>query len=260
MNMLIINITAVLLRLLFRLRYRLVVKGLDELRGRGGCLIMPNHPAEVDPVLVSSQLWKLCKVRPVVVEKFYYLPVVHFILSTIRSIPIPEMERTDGAHKRKCIQQSVRAVQDCIAALRRGENLMVYPSGRLMRTNVEQVGEKSGVHTLLKSAPNAAVVLVRTSGLYGSIFSRALSGRESPDFWDTLKKALAIVFKNFVFFVPKRTVTIEFEPAPPDFPYGADAAALGSWLSNWYNRPGPDGPTFVAYSCWTKEIPELSSI
>ena len=80
-------------RLMVALRYRVFVKGLDKiksdvLKGSGGILFLPNHPAEIDPVLLEMVLWPKFQTRPLVVENFYRLkgfPEVLFSLPTKRS-------------------------------------------------------------------------------------------------------------------------------------------------------------------------------
>jgi len=56
-------------RCLLALRYRLHIDGLDQVRGlRGPVLILPNHPAYIDPALVFVALWPALKPRPMVFD------------------------------------------------------------------------------------------------------------------------------------------------------------------------------------------------
>jgi len=57
--------------------------------------------------------------------------------------------------------------------LRQGENLLLYPAGRIYRSRWEELGGNSGVEQILERVPDARVVLVRTRGLWGSGFSFA---------------------------------------------------------------------------------------
>src|SRR5438128_715496 len=66
--------------------------------------------------------------------------------------------------------------------------------------------------------PDIVVVLVRTVGLWGSIFSRALTQGRAPDMIKGLKKSLWIILKNAIFFTPRRRVDVEFELVGQDFP------------------------------------------
>ena len=55
-----------LFRLILSLRYRVHIHGLERARGlKGPVLILPNHPAYIDPPLVVSTLWGTLRPRPV---------------------------------------------------------------------------------------------------------------------------------------------------------------------------------------------------
>jgi long-chain-fatty-acid--[acyl-carrier-protein] ligase len=130
----------------------------------------------------------------------------------------------------------------------------------------EQIGGASAVHRIIQEVPEANVVLVRVKGLWGSSFSRAYLGKAPPIFptmWTGIKEA----FKNLLFFSPRRTVIIEFVPAPADFPYQASRLELNRYLEKWYNQPdgltqqdgNESGDSFiqVSYSLWRKKYPQM---
>lgn len=98
---------------------------------------------------------------------------------------------------------------------------------------------------------------MRISGLWGSRFSRALTG-EVPDFGKNLKAGLWIILKNLLLFTPRRTVKIEFLTTPSDFPYQEERAVINRYLESWYNR-SPDPLKLVSYSFWKNELPSLTS-
>jgi len=245
-------------RFVASLRYRLKVVGLerlDALRGGAGVLVMPNHAALVDPLLVTVGLWPKVRIRPLAVEFIYSTPILHGILRTLRAVPIPTMEMGGNPIKVRRLQRALNAV---VEGLSRGDAFMVYPAGELKSSGREVIARASGVHTLL-SQTEAQVVLVRTLGLWGSSFSRGPTG-QSPSFLDALSQTLGALVKNCIFFTPRRTVTIEVELAPPDFPRGADRATLNRWLEEWYNRGlGPEGEplTLVSYSRWRPEYAKV---
>ena len=58
-----------------------------------------------------------------------------------------------------------------------GENLLFYPSGRLRQQHREEIRAASGTEILVKAVPEARVVLVRVTGLWGSSYSLAFDGR-----------------------------------------------------------------------------------
>ena len=56
-----------LLRLLLGARYRVRITGAEQLRGLDhSVLVLPNHPAMVDPLLVFAHLWPILRMRPLV--------------------------------------------------------------------------------------------------------------------------------------------------------------------------------------------------
>ena len=60
MNCVIVFILWMVVTAAVHLRYRIRVKGLDEVvarYGRKGILFLPNHPALIDPVILNTVLW-----------------------------------------------------------------------------------------------------------------------------------------------------------------------------------------------------------
>jgi long-chain-fatty-acid--[acyl-carrier-protein] ligase len=248
-------------RLLVSLRYRLVVKGLEDLTPErferpGGILFLPNHPAEIDPVLLELILWKRFEPRPLVVEHFYYLKGFKFFMDQVKAMPLPTMDIMATPRRAKKVEKQFNNIAE---ALRSKGNFLIYPSGRLKVTGTEVVGGASFIHKLVQAVPEANVVLVRTSGLWGSQFSKALTG-SSPDFGKVLWSCAKLLLKNGIFFAPKREVLIELEKAPADFPYTADRLAFNKYLENWYNRypeAGPEPVKLVSYAFWKEEMPAV---
>jgi len=183
------------------LRYRLHVTGLEHLtpetlaRG-GGTLFLPNHPAELDPCLLLLVLFPQFRPRPLVVSHFFYLKGVRFFMDLVHALPLPNMDTFASRWKIKQMDLLFTTVS---SALKRGENFLIYPAGKLKMGEAERVGGSSFVHSLLKECPSANVVVVRTTGLWGSRFSRALTG-EVPNFGKTLWEGFKIICKNGFFF------------------------------------------------------------
>ncbi len=250
-------------------RYKVEVKGLENLDSKnlkkpGGVLLLPNHPAVlVDPVVVSVNAWKKISLRPIIVEYMYNLPIVHGVMNYINALPMPDFESSINSAKRK---QGEAAINEIIHGLKKGESFLIYPAGRLKRSSKEEIGGASATHQIVQNAPEANVILVRTKGLYGSIFSSAFCGR-TPPLFPTLLQGFKILLKNLIFFAPRRKVIIEFHPAPQDFPYQAGRLEMNKWLERWYNLPDGltkqegeypgDSLVLVSHAFWKTEIPEL---
>lgn len=249
------------------LRYRITVKGLEKLNAEtlnrpGGVLFLPNHSSVfIDPSAIALAIWFKYPLRPVIVEYMYYVPVIHSLMHFMRAIPVPNNEVSTNSLKRR---QSEKMVQNIANGLKSGDNFLIYPSGRLKASNLEAIGGASGVHAILNDygSPSPNIVLVRTSGLYGSIFSKAFTGK-TPPFFPTFWRGVRIALKNLLFFSPRREISIEFEPAPADFPYKGSRIEINKYLEKWYNYPpdlkGPPGePTvLIPYTFWSNEIPKI---
>ena len=243
-----------LIKALLSLRYDVTVAGLEAITQRKGVLIIPNHPAEIDPIILSTYLWGLLKPQPVVLETMYELPLLKPLMKWVRAIPMPDMEFDSGPYKRRRIE---RALEDVSERLRHGENILIYPSGRLSVTGQERLGAASGVQAILRNYPDVFVVMVRIKGLYGSIFSKALTGGHTPDVGVTLKEGIAILLKNLFVLTPKRKVTIEIVANPSELPRYSDPLTLNRYLEAFYNYPAPESPTLIPHHFWSQEVPRL---
>ncbi len=247
-------------RRLVGLRYKLEVKGLDSLTQDrlskpGGVLLLPNHPAEIDPVILESVFFKRFRPRPLVVEHFYTLKGFHWFMELVKALPLPTMDIMANKWRAKKVEKQFNTIAE---ALKAGENFLIYPSGRLKVSGTELIGGASLVHRLLQQCPEANVVLVRTTGLWGSQFSRALTG-DSPDFGKVLWNCTKILLKNALFFVPRRRVVIEVEAAQ-DLPVSASRLEFNKYLEEWYNRypeKGAEALTLVSYLFWKKKLPKV---
>ena len=256
-----------LIRSLFSLRYRIEVKGLESLnqehlKGEKGILFMPNHPAYVDPLFIFLILWPKMRMRPLVIEYIFNFPLFRPYFRLVKAISVPNFENSVNEYKLKKAEASVQEIAE---GLKRKENFVVYPSGRLKSSGKELLGGTSAVHELLKECPDANVVLVRTTGLWGSSFSKAFLGKSAPISKSSFH-GIKSVLKNFIFFTPRRKVTIEFEVNPEQMPKGdVSRIDLNRFLESWYNRYKDDAGNvseieplkLVSYSRWSEEIPEV---
>lgn len=218
------------------LRYDIQVKGLDrlakkQLKKESGILFLPNHPAEIDPVILMSILMKNFKPRPLVVEHFYYMPGMHSFMRLVRAFPIPHVETTANQWK---VRQVEKAFETIKQGLQKGQNFLIYPSGSLKKEGYEVIGGNSFIHRLIHECPDVKIVLIRTTGLWGSCFSRAITG-EVPNFWNLALSRIKVLLKNWMFFTPKRKVMVEFAINPEKFPRQGSRLEINKYLEGWYN-------------------------
>jgi long-chain-fatty-acid--[acyl-carrier-protein] ligase len=260
-------IISYILRAGMSLRYRIEVRGLEKLtperlNRKQGILFMPNHTAHMDPLINFIYLWPKYRMRPLVIEYIFNLSFLKPIHKLVRAIPIPNFETAVNEYK---VKRAEKSIQEIAAGLKNGDNFAVYPAGRLKSTAREILGGASGTHELLKECPEANVVLIRTTGFWGSSFSKAIIGR-SPDLAEAILHGIKVIFKNLIFFTPRRKIIIELEPNPEGMPReNPTRVELNRFLENWYNRyPDDQGHILeneplklVSYSWWRKDIPEV---
>ena len=249
---------------LLSLRYRVEVRGLNELHlKKSGTLFLPNHIAETDPIIIGCLLSRKFTLRPLVLAHFYYLRSIRFFMNLSRAIPIPSFAHSANSWKRNQLKKCMNQVK---AGLQKGENFLIYPAGRLKIGGSEVIGGSSYIHTILQECPNTQIVLIRTSGLWGSTFSRAITGN-SPNLTETLIQSMKIVLKNALFFTPRRKVIVEFEVAKKDFPYKKSRLELNQYLEKWYNNyPNDKGErvqseplTLVSFSAFSTKLPSITA-
>ena len=190
--------------------------------------------------------------RPVAIEDQVEQPVVRSLAKLLGVIRVPVLSSIDEGNV-KAVQRSIEL---CVEKLRQGENVLLYPAGRLMRHRLETLGGVSAAHHIISELPDVRVVLVRTTGLWGSCFGWA-AGRP-PRLKDGLVGHLKQILASGVFFVPKRAVRLELVE-PRDLPRRAERLPFNAYLDEFYNHAAPPA-LYVPYSIWEKggprEIPE----
>ncbi len=231
------------------LRYRVRMKGLDEIgrRGRQGILFLPNHPAFIDPIILLAWLNRDFKPRALADRHQTDRFVIRDLAKAVNIRPMPDLARTRSTDALRAVRE---VIEDTIQGLKRGENALIYPSGRVYRSRYEHVGGNSAVETILQALPDVRVVLVRTIGLWGSRFSYA----PGPPMIDkTMRFALLSLAANGIFFGPRRRVDVEFVE-PDDLPRQADRFTINRYLERFYNQDAPPN-TYVPYFRWEKPGP-----
>ena len=231
-------------RSLLWLRYRVKITGLETIaqRGRKGILFLPNHPALIDPIIVMSRLFRRFRARALAdhdqIDRFF----IRWLAKRARILPLVDMSKAGT------VKGTREAIDRCAAALQGGDNLILYPGGRVRHHRYEDLRGNSGVETILGVAPDVRVVLVRTRGLWGSAFGWA-SGKK-PSVGGPLKKGIKAMLASGLFFAPRRHVTMEFVE-PDDFPRAEGRAEINRYLERFYNE-GAAPNTYVPYSIWER--------
>ena len=249
---------------LLSLRYRIRVDKSELAKCRGKrMLFLPNHSAEIDPIIMNTLLFSQFYPRPLVTEYFYYLKGARFMMQLVRALPVPNFEASANQWKVRQVEKCLKAVEK---GLELGDNFLIYPSGQLKQEGHEVIGGSSFVERLLKACPDVQIVLVRMTGLWGSLFSRAITG-QSPHFWKTLLRSFFSLLKSGIFFLPRRKVEVTFAVDPPDFPRQGTRMEINKYLEEWYNRYQDEEGNFtsseplqlVSLSRWSKVLPTITA-
>jgi 1-acyl-sn-glycerol-3-phosphate acyltransferase len=173
---------------LFRPLFELVVEPvlwvLYHIRGRGPglanfprtgpCLVIANHACWFDPLFLAKILPR--PITPMMTARFYDLPVIRPLMVAFGVIRVPE----------KAIKKETPEIQEAIAALDRGECVVVFPEGYLRRSEdrpLRRFGQ--GIWQILQARPATPVFACWIEGGWGS-YTSYFNGRPTknkrPDF------------------------------------------------------------------------------
>lgn len=233
--------------LVFRPRYRVSVDGAEKLKQlQGPVLVLPNHPAYIDPALLTSELRLQRPLRPLVFSDSFRSPLLRPLFAIMRAIEVPDLSQ----HSQAARQKGFALIDEITQRIDQGECLLIYPSGRIQRGNQEIVGATRSAFELISRRPNVNVVLVRsTRGVWGSSFSCAATG-SLPNFPRTCLRGLLWGAASLFIFLPKRHVTIEIHVVDAKQLPLDDRLAFNAYLEQWYNADDGEQPTFVRYQRW----------
>ena len=254
------RITLRLLYLLFRLRYKIRIQGIDELkRIETPILYLFEHPAQVDAFIHMSLLaqirapggGKLLLPRYLAASDFASRPIISDLLGPVM-MPVPSGPPGD---RRKIRVQHL--INDVISSLKRGVNVAMSPVGALIRQDGRtRLGNKSGAAKILQGLDRGEVTVatIEVDGLYGSVTSRAHTG-ESPTGKALLAAALAFI-KGGLILSRRREITIAF--TVQDLPIGeaASVEAVNTKLEAIFNKTRR--PVFTPYNRFPRQsLPDL---
>jgi long-chain-fatty-acid--[acyl-carrier-protein] ligase len=228
-----------------RRRYAVQVVGLEALRDlQGPTLVLPNHPGYIDPALVLSHVRLAQPVRPVVMSSMYRRPFLLPLMRLVQALEVPDL----SVQSLSARDRTLAMIDAVVAGLERGECFLIYPAGRAIRNGQEMVGGTRTVAEVLERCPQANVLLVRTRGLWGSMFTYARGG--APNLAQCTIRGLAWMAANLLVFAPRRRIVITVERVARDRLPAAKRETLNPFLEAWYNQEGPETPVFVPYHAW----------
>ena len=186
------------------LRYTVTLEWMENLK-RSSCnyLILPNHPGLIDPQLVFAHLGSQVHISPVMTETYYNIPVLKYLFKATKAISVPDL--TLDSTKINGIEEVYQKITQWLQS---GKNIILYPAGQIYSQWYEKiVGKKTAFHIVKNLPENTRVIAVRTTGVWGSIFTKAYSGKW-PKLIYNLWLWIYFLLANFLVFVPKRKVSM----------------------------------------------------
>lgn len=225
-------------------RYKVDIRGTEILKEKSAKFILPNHQALIDPQLMFAYLNKYLTVVPVVTEGFYKNPVLRKFFDAFNAVPVSDLSTGN-----RDINVLNTIFVNVIDALKKGEHVLLYPSGQIAGQGYEKIFNKQSAWAVVNSLPeNTRVIGVRIHGLWGSMWSRAWAGR-SPDFFSTFLIGVFYIFANMIFFVPKRKVIVEIADITEEAKIKANEnrLAFNNFLEEFYNKNGEEPVNFLKH-------------
>ncbi len=219
------------------------IRGIEHLPRRGSVLILPNHQAAVDPQILFTFFAPHRIVAPVVAQYVFDMPVLGTFLRAVGAVPIHDDRRVvDDARAAVC------------HALRSGAAVLIYPSGQTQGQGYEFIGGKRFAYDSMRCAPeDARIIAVRIQGLWGSVWSRAWSGR-AADIPFVMVRSIWYILANVVFLVPRRTVTLTVSDITAKVRAAQNARAFNAQLEVFYNADGEEPARFVRHFWFAPRI------
>lgn len=205
-----------IVKFFFHWHYDIRVTGEELLRNNSTHLVLPNHTAYIDPLILFSEEWWL-PICPLTDELFMRHWFYGYILRKADAIEVPDlnksaMSREEGA---AAAGQLSRIVIDSLAA---GKQICFYPSGHVKTIDKEILGNRRMAYEVCRELPaGVCVILCRMRGLETSRWSKL-----KPKQWKW-----------------RRTVTMVFEDHTDDLRTWAqtlDRRAFNEQLEKWYNK------------------------
>lgn len=205
-----------IVKFFFHWHYDIRVTGEEYLRDDATHLVMPNHTAYVDPLILFSEEWWL-PISPMVDELFMRNKFYGHILKKADAIEVPDLNKS-AMSREEGVAAASQLSRIAIESLAAGKQLCFYPSGHVKTIDREVIGNRRMAYEVCRELPaGVRVILCRMRGLETSRFSKL-----KPKEWKW-----------------RRTVTMVFEDHTDDVCQWAqtlDRRAFNEQLENWYNE------------------------
>jgi hypothetical protein len=237
-------------RNLLSLRYRTEFVNFEGFDAKNPVVVFPNHPALVDPLIVVSNIAKKKLLSPVMTETYFHIPGLGGIIRAMGTVPVGDISRGGSAED---VRKAFVGIRE---AMKNRQNITLYPSGHIYVQPFEHiVGKKMAYEIVGMLDADTRVVLVRTKGLWGSMWGKAYTGT-SPEIIKMLAKSIWIILANLVFFVPKREVRIECVDMTEKLKawHAEGLKEFNQQLEDFYNEGGQEACRFVPHYAYYDDV------
>ena len=196
--------------------YDVRITGEELLRDNSVHLLLPNHTAYMDPLILFSELWWL-PICPMVDELFMRHWLYGRVLRLGDAIEVPDLNKSAMSREEGAAAAS-QLSRIAIDSLAQGKQICFYPSGHVKTIDKEVIGNRRMAYEVCKELPQGVrVILCRMRGLESSRWSKL-----KPKKWKW-----------------RRTVTLHLEDHTDELRRWAqtlDRRAFNEKLENWYNE------------------------
>jgi 1-acyl-sn-glycerol-3-phosphate acyltransferase len=135
--------------------------GIAHFPAAGPVLVVANHAAYVDPFFLGKVVPR--EITPMMTSLFYDLPGLRFLMKYV----VHAIRVQASTYRREAPE-----LQEAIAALDRGECVVIFPEGSLRRSDAKPLRTfGQGVWHILHERPQTPVVACWIEGGWGSFFS-----------------------------------------------------------------------------------------
>lgn len=220
-------------RSLIRCHYKITQQGRHNLNvnSNQNILILPSHRAVLDPIMLYAEMYDI-KLRPLVDEGYFKIPVIEHILSLFDAVEVPDLQKgRSGVEK-------VRQLDNIICeSLHAGNNILFYPSGHITLDGAETIGSRHLAHSTCQNLPNnTKVVAIRIKGLWRSQWSR-YNKKATPSIVKLLLKSLLLLLPCALRIIRRRNVILDYVDITSDIKEWSTLSKLdfNKKMENFYN-------------------------
>lgn len=157
-------------------RFHVVGPGLTEVPWRGPVLVIANHAAFFDPLFLGKYL--PLRLRALMISTMFDKPFLKWLAGDVYgAIRVPD---------RPGFRRTMPELDEAVAVLKNGENLIIFPEGWLRRREDTPLHRfAQGIHRILLQMPNTPVLPCWIETSWGSYLSykNGPPGKNKPFDW-----------------------------------------------------------------------------